>query len=242
MAAPIPTGEAPRVPPAPTRAQGARAWPPTAPSETPASAATAAARSVALAVDALRPGPCARAVAIDDAHVCSLAEVLDATPPILVRAATLEVVDGAHRVAAARALGRATIRATLEEFDEDAAYEAHVRANARHGLALTLTERRGAALELLRRDPQRSDRDLARTCALSPTTVGAVRREAVQRGELPTQPATRRGRDGKTYPAPDLDAPPAPAAAGRRWGPLTRALAWLRRLWTRVTASRPLGR
>ena len=167
-----------------------------------------------------------------------LADVLDDTPPIAVRAETLEVTDGSHRLAAARYLGRTTIRATLEELDETEAYEAHVRANDHHGLALTLAERRAAALTLLRWDPQRSDRDIARTCALSPTTVGVVRREARERGELTTAPDIRRGRDGKSYPAPASPAPQTSAAAGRRAGPFARALAWLRRLWARLVPAR----
>ena len=59
---------------------------------------------MALAVDALRPGPSARSVAIDDEHMLGLADVLDDTPPIAVRAETLEVIDGSHRLAAARYL------------------------------------------------------------------------------------------------------------------------------------------
>ncbi len=195
-----------------------------------------AASSVPLPVSDLRSGPSARTRGLDEAHVRTLAEVLDDTPPILVRAGTLEVVDGSHRVAAAQRLGRTTIQSVLCELDERDAFAEHVQANTRHGLALSRKERRRAALELLRGDPQRSDRSIASICGLSPTTVGSVRREALERGDLDAEPATRRGQDGKTYPSD----PGTPSAEGSRRrqgaGPLARVIAWLRHLLERLTS------
>ena len=192
-----------------------------------------------LEVATLTDGPTARTQPVCSDHVAALAEVFDELPPVTVRAATREVIDGAHRVAAARRRGRETVACVLVDVDELGAFAAHVRANAQHGLPLSRAEKRAAALSLLQADSTRSDRDVARICGLSPTTVATVRRSGVQVGHLDGDQTVRRGHDGKRYPAGsgrerDRHGVDSREAGGPADG---RAIAWLthlRRLATTV--------
>jgi hypothetical protein len=140
---------------------------------------------------------------LDPQWVDHLVEVLDEVPPILI-STDGTIIDGRHRVAAAVMAHRTTIMATARSGTELDHFVAAVTANASHGLALCLADRRAAARHLLTADPGQSDRSVARICGLSPSTVSAVRREAgVHSGQV------RRGADGKAYPLPAHGAPDA---------------------------------
>jgi ParB-like chromosome segregation protein Spo0J len=128
----------------------------------------------------------------DALHVACLAEVLGRLPPILVHRSTMTVVDGVHRLAAARLAGWTTIPVFFVEGSQDEAFALAVRANVSHGKPLTLPEREKAASRLMTHRPEWSNRRIAEICALSPTTVGRLR-PTVQSGQLPS----REGRDGK---------------------------------------------
>lgn len=116
-----------------------------------------------------------------------------AWPPILLSAADGSVIDGAHRVAAARHLGLARIEAELFSGSAEEAFVEFVRRNVTHGLMLSLAERKRAAERVLREHPVWSDRRVAELCALSPKTVGRLRE--------PSGPEQRLGRDGRLRPA-----------------------------------------
>ena len=152
-----------------------------------------------LPIDALRVGPSLRAEGLDAPHVATLAELDGAWPPIVVRREDRSVVDGQHRVAAARRLGMATLHVTWFEGSTDDAFVEFVRCNVGHGLPLGLSERRSAASRILRSHPERSDRSVASVCGVSPKTVARLRREHARRS--PQQvPARRVGRDGRVRP------------------------------------------
>ena len=63
-----------------------------------------------------------------------------AWPPILVSRDDLTVIDGAHRVAAARRMGMARLEAELFDGTPDEAFVEFVRRNVTHGLMLTMAE------------------------------------------------------------------------------------------------------
>jgi ParB-like chromosome segregation protein Spo0J len=132
----------------------------------------------------------------DADHVRVLADSFGDLPPILVHLNSMKVIDGIHRMHAAKLLGHPTIPCRF--FDgtvEEALIEA-IRANAGHSKPLTFREREGAAGALLRLDLAWSDRRIAKTCGLSPTTVGRIRsRVGADTGE------SRSGADGKRHPA-----------------------------------------
>jgi ParB-like chromosome segregation protein Spo0J len=137
-------------------------------------------------------------------HVDALAELGGRWPPIVVGRADQRVIDGLHRVAAARQLGHRKIVAKLVEVSEDEAYIASIKGNIEHGLPLTLAERKDAANQILQGHPSWSDRRIATICGLSPGTLGTLRaqpREQPDHADQNAIPAERRtGRDGKSRP------------------------------------------
>jgi ParB-like chromosome segregation protein Spo0J len=147
-----------------------------------------------LSVDKLRFGLSPRTEATDPQHVAALAEVLSDVPPILVQASTMRVIDGVHRVLAARLIGQTTIRAVIFEGDEIAAHIEAVHRNVRHGKPLTLAEREAAASKFLELVPEWSDRRIATVSGISPKTVARIRERATADS---AQMRARVGRDGR---------------------------------------------
>lgn len=117
------------------------------------------------------------------------------------------VIDGEHRVRACRELGieprYRDVFGTREEL-ESLAFVVNLARRQ-----LTAEARRGIIKSELLRDPERSDRLIAAKVAVSPSTVGAVRRELVEAGQV-SNLDTRRGRDGKVQPAAKPPAQPRP--------------------------------
>ncbi len=150
-------------------------------------------RSVPLAE--LSVGYSARLVRVDDDHVALLMEVLERLPPIIVNEATMTVIDGVHRAEAFRRAGRTEIRAVLYSGDETGALVIAVQANVRHGKPLSRVERQAAAVGLLRRCPDRSDRWVGEVCGLSHSTVARLRLAAQAADRT-----ARTGRDGRRRP------------------------------------------
>lgn len=143
-----------------------------------------------------------RAGGLDAEQVERLAALEGAWPPILVRRADHSVIDGAHRVAAARRLGMARVEVTWFDGSAGDAFVEFVRRNVAHGLTLSLQDRKRAAQRILGEHPRWSDRRVAELCALSPKTVGRVRREAgCPTGEDPQSDGeVREGRDHRLRP------------------------------------------
>lgn len=148
-------------------------------------------------IERLRFGLSPRTELCDQRHVAALAEVIDQVPPIVVHRPTMRVIDGVHRVHAARSLGRETIRALLFDGDEVAANIEAVRSNVTHGKPLTLAEREAAAVHIVQLVPDWSDRRIAGVSGLSPKTVARLRARATVDS---AQSRARVGRDGRLRP------------------------------------------
>lgn len=142
----------------------------------------------------LRPADSPRLDGPDAEHVRLLAQVPGPLPPILVHWPSMRVVDGTHRVHAAQLRDEADIDVVYFVGDEDESFVRAVEANVLHGLPLSLADRRAAARRILQAYPEWSDRAIGQVAALSPKTVGSVRRAASE--EIP-QLTTRLGRDGR---------------------------------------------
>jgi ParB-like chromosome segregation protein Spo0J len=145
-----------------------------------------------------------RAGGVCTEQVDRLAALGGGWPPILVRASDSTVIDGAHRVAAARRLGMARLPAELFHGRADEAFIEFVRRNVTQGLALSLTDRKRAAERVLRDYPLWSDRRVAELCALSPKTVGRVRTEVLgcpSEDGPHSDGGLRQGRDNRLRPA-----------------------------------------
>jgi ParB-like chromosome segregation protein Spo0J len=133
----------------------------------------------------------------DDRHIALLAQVNAPLPPILVQKGTMRVIDGMHRLRAAMRLGHETIEARFFDGTDAEAFVAAVKANAGHGLPLTLADRKAAALRVVAFYPERSDRWIAGVTGLAPGTVAAIRRR-VPGGDGESR--RRIGRDGRVRP------------------------------------------
>ena len=155
-------------------------------------------------VRSLKTGYSPRREGVDPKHVDLLIETGGNWPPLLVQRSSSRVIDGAHRLAAAKALGQANVRVVFFEGDDDEARVEAIRANRDHGLPLTSADRKAAAGALLLQSPNWSDGRIAAVCSLSPKTVAELRR----RQSPPAGPVTfespegriRLGRDGRRRP------------------------------------------
>ncbi|MFF7459708.1 ParB/RepB/Spo0J family partition protein [Kitasatospora sp. NPDC008115] len=153
-------------------------------------------RSGTLPVSSLLPGDSPRLLGPDERHAETLAQVGDPLPPILVHWPSMKVIDGQHRLLAARMRGDQDIEVCLFDGDEEAAFVLAVKANSAHGLPLTQADRTAAAGRILKAHPYWSDRAIAATVGLSAVTVSAIRQR--ESGGSPAE--ARIGRDGKVRP------------------------------------------
>ncbi len=126
-------------------------------------------------------------------HVHTLAETATALPPIIVHRATMQVVDGWHRLRAAISRGEATIAAVFFDGDPEEAFVLAVKMNAAQGLPLSLADRRSAALRILLSYPDWSDRAIAEIAGISHPTVAAIRRQSTGKSFQSTDRIARNG-------------------------------------------------
>lgn len=153
-------------------------------------------------IESLVPADSPRLSGVDARHTRILREKFPDLPAILVNRRTMQVIDGMHRLAAARLEGAETIRAQFVDTDVRGAFMLAVKANTDHGLPLSMADREAAAGRMLSWYPYWSDRAIAAVAGLAATTVGAIReRSAVQS----TQLNARIGRDGRLRPMSTLD-------------------------------------
>jgi hypothetical protein len=130
-------------------------------------------------------------------HVAVLAEAGVCWPPIVVHRQTMRVIDGMHRLRAARLRGEQSVEVRFFDGGADEAFIAAVLANIAHGLPLTLADRKAAAGRILGWQPHRSDRWVGQVTGLAAGTVAALRRGSGAAG-APGQ--WRLGRDGRVRP------------------------------------------
>jgi ParB-like chromosome segregation protein Spo0J len=152
-------------------------------------------------LDTLRPADSPRLVGEDDEHIRVLAESDHELPPILVHRASMRVIDGMHRLAAARLRGQDSIDVVFFDGNEEDAFVLAVKANIAHGLPLSYADREAAVARIVSTHPDWSDRAIAATTGLSPRTVAGVRSRMVG---LPKETA-RIGRDGRVRPLDSTD-------------------------------------
>lgn len=133
----------------------------------------------------------------DPEHVALVAELADSLPPILVHGPSGRVLDGSHRVQAARLTGRATVPALVYNGHFRDGFVVAVWANSKHGLPLSRQDRISAATKIIESHRTWSNRMIAGVAGISPVTVAAIRRKMA--AEL-TQGASRMGLDGRVRP------------------------------------------
>lgn len=151
-------------------------------------------------VAAVRAGRSPRQGGEDLEHIQTLADAPGELPPIIVRRADMRVVDGMHRLRAARLRGDTRIAVRFFDGDDKDAFVLAVRANVAHGLPLSLADRKVAAELIITSHPHWSDRVIAGVSGLSAATIARVRRA---RPEL--EPPARVGQDGKVRPVNGME-------------------------------------
>jgi hypothetical protein len=189
---------------------------------------------VDVSLDEIAPGETQVRVRMDPDAIEDYAEAMQegATfpPVVLFREGELyRIGDGYHRVAAAKKAGFPTIKAEVRKGAKREALLYACGANSRNSLRRTKADRRRAVETLLRDElwGKWSDREIAKHCQVSPTTVGTIRaalsnldsadnRRTYRRdGQVRTMDTSRIGTREAT-PVPINGAPPS-AARLRRW-------------------------
>jgi hypothetical protein len=159
--------------------------------------------AVPVPIAALRPSDSPRLTGESCEHARLLADSAGGLlPPVLVHRPTMRVIDGMHRLQAARLRGEDMVLAQFFDGPAADAFVLAVRSNVAHGLPLSSSDRRAAAMRIVASHPQWSDRAIASATGLSAKTVAAVRRCAS--GENP-QLRVRMGRDGRMRPLNTAD-------------------------------------
>lgn len=152
---------------------------------------------VHVAVRALTVADYPRSSGENPEHIEALAAVPDELPPIIVHRETMCVIDGVHRLEAAKLRGLEFIAARLFDGNEADAFVLAVRSNIAHGLPLSLADRKTAAGRIIDSHSQWSDRMIASVTGLAPRTVGDLRASLAATSD----PAIGRiGRDGRVRP------------------------------------------
>lgn len=155
---------------------------------------------VSVRIDDLHTADSPRLNGTDPNHVRRLAEVTESLPPIIVHYPSMQIIDGMHRVAAARVNYSEEIQARYFHGDWADGFLLAVRTNVVHGLPLTQDDRQAAARRIIHSHPQLSDRSIARAAGLAAKTVARIRRISDE-----PSPDTRIGQDGKLRPLSTAD-------------------------------------
>jgi ParB-like chromosome segregation protein Spo0J len=132
-------------------------------------------------------------------HVQLLAGVAGAAelPPILVQERTGRVIDGMHRLEAAKLRGDSSIRAHLLDCTDDEALVLAIKSNTLHGLPLSKADRICGAKRVLTAHPDWSDRTIAGIAGLSAKTIASLRNRSTVGAQFNGK---RLGRDGRRRP------------------------------------------
>jgi ParB-like chromosome segregation protein Spo0J len=151
-------------------------------------------------VTALRAGHSPRQAGENLEHIRVLADTTGDLPPIIVRRADMRVVDGMHRLRAARLRGTQQIAVRFFDGDDSDAFVLAVRTNVTHGLPLSLADRKAAAERIVTSHPQWSDRRIATVAGLSGATIARIRRAHPE-----VASDARVGHDGKVRPVNSME-------------------------------------
>jgi ParB-like chromosome segregation protein Spo0J len=155
---------------------------------------------VSIPVDSVIPGFHLRQSGTDVAHVRMLADAAGSVrlPPVLVQRHTSRIIDGMHRIEAARLRGERTISARLIDCADAEALILAIKSNTLHGLPLSRADRIASAKRVLAMHPDWSDRAVAGVAGLSAKSVVSLRNGPTGDAQFSGK---RLGRDGKRRPA-----------------------------------------
>lgn len=150
-------------------------------------------------VNALSAGVSLRQSGTDAAHIQLLVDAAGSAemPPVLVQIDGYRIIDGLHRLEAAKLRGDSSIKARFVDCSNSEALVIAMQANSSHGLPLSKSDRVSGARRVLSSHPDWSDRAVARITGLSAKTVASLREKS---GEGNPLDGKRIGRDGRRRP------------------------------------------
>lgn len=159
---------------------------------------------VEIAISALECGHFQRGSGTDPAHVKLLADAASASelPPIVVQENNFRIVDGMHRLEAAKMRRETVIRARLVSCSDEDAFILAVKSNTLHGLPLSRADRIFGAQQILAWHPEWSDRAVGVAAGLGTRAIAALRCRLADSGQ---QSGKRLGRDGKRHPVAGIE-------------------------------------
>ncbi|HET9895060.1 MAG TPA: ParB/RepB/Spo0J family partition protein [Streptosporangiaceae bacterium] len=157
-----------------------------------------------VALRSLVPGFYLRQAGTDATHIRLLADAAGSVrlPPILVQRNGWRIIDGMHRVAAAKLRGEQTIRALVIDCTDAQALVLAIKSNVLHGLPLSKAERISGAKRILAAHQDWSDRAVAEVAGLSAKTIASLRNRSTSKAQFQGK---RLGRDGKRRPLSAAD-------------------------------------
>ncbi|WP_330242554.1 ParB/RepB/Spo0J family partition protein [Streptomyces sp. NBC_00525] len=150
-------------------------------------------------INSLSAGVSLRRSGTDAAHVQLLADVAGSAelPPVLVQIDGYRVIDGLHRLEAARLRGDSSVRARFVDCSDSEALVIAMKANGTHGLPLSKSDRVSGARRVLSSHPDWSDRAVARVTGLSAKTIASLRERS---SVTAPHDGKRVGQDGRRRP------------------------------------------
>lgn len=150
-------------------------------------------------IKSLTPGMYLRQSGTNAGHVQLLlgAEGSSDLPPILVQENGWRVIDGLHRLEAAKLRGDQTIAARFLDCTDEEALVLAIKSNTTHGLPLSKADRVEGAKRVLAAHPDWSDRAIAGITGLSAKTIASLRNGSA---DGPRFGGKRLGRDGRRRP------------------------------------------
>jgi hypothetical protein len=162
--------------------------------------------AVRIPLEQLRPGPSPRVGRVKTSHMGVMVELDGKWPPILINGEDFTIIDGYYRYLAARTLGHVYMYCHYFDGDAELAYVEAIRRNTKHGLPLTLEERKNAAGRLIELQPGWSNGRIAEICSLSPSTIGRIRKDLACPTFPPHHLDKRVGRDNRRRPCDAVEA------------------------------------
>lgn len=149
-------------------------------------------------VNALSSGVYLRRGGTNAAHVHLLIDAAGSAqlPPVLIQQDGCRVIDGLHRLEAAKLRGEATIKARFLDCTDSEALVLAMKTNSTHGLPLSKADRLAGAQHVLTAHPDWSDRAIAAITGLSAKTIASLRNQSADTAPLGGKRLGRRSSSG----------------------------------------------
>jgi ParB-like chromosome segregation protein Spo0J len=155
-------------------------------------------------ISTLVPGFCLRLTGTDPNHIRMLADAAGSVrlPSIVVQQRGSRIIDGMHRVEAAKLRHEENICARFIDCTDEEALVLSIKLNVLHGLPLSRADRISGAKRILAAHRDWSDRAVAAVAGLSAKTIASLRNRSTDDVQFHGK---RLGRDGKWRPVSAIE-------------------------------------